>query len=192
MSTFFLPLLFFMAAMLFSIPAQAKFSADQMRPLTEEEKTTFYPMVCNGPPQGQCDELPDDIDEHPTTGGPVSLAFVSIAYGSYSKAGADEAFIMFQSNLGGEVRRGLGAVLFERDKGHWNLAGFVVDSMMSSCVLVPSRGQQRMLCLDDPFVCCEANQESLDLITVKNTDEQSLDWNVVQDVLEARDGLRAY
>ena len=163
--------LLFTAALVLSGPAYGKDRHD-LRPLNDKEKETFYPMVCNGPADTEggyehsCDRLANNLPSTPANvDAPTFMTFVAISYGSYSKADADEAFVLFHSNLGGEGNRGMGAILFERKQRQWKIVNLIVRSALSECVAVPGNGQQKLLCLDAPMKCCGQSPRSINLIT---------------------------
>jgi len=122
--------------------------------LTVADVLSHNPPICTDidtNPDQTCNQA---LVGSPAADGPTQMTFNSIAYGSFSAARVDEALILFNSNIGGEVNRGVGAMLLKRQNHHWAFAGILVESIFSECVIVPNHQPERLLCLDHPMICC--------------------------------------
>ena len=159
------------------------------RPLTDEERETFYPLVCVRPHPNRyaspdyrlCEEvLGSDIA---AVDGTIDLYLAKIIYGSFSIAGADEAYVTYRSSLEGDLSPG-GGILFERAEGKWKFVRLEQGSPMSECVALPGQGQPHMLCYFHQMMCCGSGSESINVMTGA--------WDSGKSLLTAHDGRREY
>jgi hypothetical protein len=127
-----------------ALPASAASGAP--RPLSASESATFLPLVCSGP------SVDKNHDHHckkllgRKSGDAVQFDLMSIAYGPFTKAGADEAYVTYGSIDEAHVNNFGGGILFARDGGTWRLAKWFVGKLMEECVRVPGGSTVRMLC----------------------------------------------
>ncbi len=133
------------------LPALGRDNAPQdPRPLTSSEDRTFFRVTCARP-------LPKDKDEncallrsYPREGQakiPVRLEFEAIAYGSFTRLDADQAYVTYSGDFEPHLAGYGGGILFERSNGSWRLVHWFSGAQMDRCVALPLERQQRMLCL---------------------------------------------
>jgi len=165
-------------------PACGKETDHTFRPITDEEKQTFYPMVCNGPADRwpdwdhACDKIPSVHARAPATDDPALITFLSIASGSFTGPGMDEAIIVFRSNQAGEQQGGSGSALFRREKGAWSLVDADVYRALNNCVVFTHVKRQEMLCLNTPLGCCMQSRGSVDLVRWGEEGKQLLSFHI--------------
>ncbi len=194
--------LLFVAVLLVPVAAYAADTSHDPRPLTYEEDQTFYPLVCDGLSDlssdvstsfaRSCGTFIGDPHARPITGdGPIEISYKTIAYGSFSNAGTDEAYVTYSSNMEGEGSFSGGGILFERKNGKWQLVRLTHGGQMDRCLALPGNGQQKMLCLDMQHSCCGLSYESIKIMTATN-EEQFHNWNDKNYLLAAHNGGRGF
>ena len=136
---------FLLAAALFSGTAAS--AATDTRRLTAGERAQFERLLCDKPTmQGNdltCATLPGYPGD--TTGATLSLD--SIAYGSFSEAGADEAYLSYSSSVEPHANNFGGGVLLTRAGSSWRLVDWYPGGQMDDCLALTGGGKTRMLCL---------------------------------------------
>ena len=179
MSAVRIPAFVFVAAMALSFASQAAARDHDPHPLTPSEKEIFYPLVCIDPQPGEMDDgrmcrevlgAPDNRNLAGERGDPIRIEFSLIAYGSFTKAGANEAYITYSSSMEPEGDYLGGGILFRRKNGHWNLVRLIHGGQMSECVALPTAGRERMLCTVRQHFCCGASSAFVKVISGINID----------------------
>jgi hypothetical protein len=136
------------------------------RPLTPSEVGTFLPLICANPqkaparprhfdtsPRYRCTRIighPNDLRSIPKDkdGLPgFELALTAIAYGSFSKAGADEAQISYEGNFESHATNFGGTIFFVRRAGAWEHSDWLPGERMEHCVVLPIAQPEELLCL---------------------------------------------
>ena len=125
-------------------------AAHDSRPLTASEKRTFFPLACAKPfaadKERNCALLRNYPRDQQAVG-PISLNLSAIAYGSFTRTGADQAYVTYSGDFEPHNAGYGGGILFERTNGHWGLIRWFSGEQMDHCVALPPEMQQRMLCL---------------------------------------------
>jgi hypothetical protein len=71
----------------------------------------------------------------------------SVAYGSFTRAGADQAYVTYSTMNEPHAYNFGGGILFDRTGGDWQLVRWYPGGQMDRCVSLPGDGRLRMLCL---------------------------------------------
>jgi len=129
--------------------AGAAAESHDSRYLTKAEQTTFLPLVCqNGayePKAGsRCSKL---IGYAKGPGNVTDFSLNAIAYGSFTRAGADQAYLSYFTMAEPHAYNFGGGILFERLNATWKLIRWFPGGQMDRCVALPGGGTQKMLCL---------------------------------------------
>ncbi len=141
-----------MAAMYYCVaPIAAR--ADARQP-TAREIATFLPLICEHPRPAadstQCARLiafPALLGGSPPDGPAPAPRFAAIVYGSFTRAGADQAYVTYYSNsVEGHVTNFGGGILFERTKGVWKLVRWYRGGQMDGCIPIPATNPLKLLC----------------------------------------------
>ena len=122
-------------------------------PLTTDEKNTFIPLVCEKPSKqnktNHCAKVigfPLDSGENVEN---ADLSLNAVAYGSFTRQNADEAYLTYHSpSLEPHANNFGGGILFERVNDRWKLIKWFRGGQMKSCLAFQVDGRQNMLCLD--------------------------------------------
>jgi hypothetical protein len=77
----------------------------------------------------------------------ASLSLDAIAYGGFTRGGADEAYVTYSSDAEPHANNFGGGILFRRARGAWHVVRWHPGQKMDDCVALPGVGPQRMLCL---------------------------------------------
>ncbi len=143
-----------LVASVFSAPAIAAAPADAHDPhkLSAAELHTFLPIVCRDAKKGDqgynCSALPGRGMVNIVEPGQIDLS--AIAYGGFTAAGADEAYLTY-SGLEPHADNFGGGILLRRVKGAWSPVKWIAGGQMDRCVAIPGPGAQKMLCLGGWF-----------------------------------------
>lgn len=76
------------------------------------------------------------------------LTLEAIAFGSFTRAGADEAYISYSGDFEDDTTLFGGGILFEHRKKAWHVVTWYPAERRADCVALPSNGKQELLCLD--------------------------------------------
>ncbi|HUB96037.1 MAG TPA: hypothetical protein VL993_08975, partial [Stellaceae bacterium] len=77
----------------------------------------------------------------------ATLSLYAIAYGSFTAAGADEAYLSYGSSVEPHANNFGGGVLLAREGGAWRVVHWYPGGQMDNCLALPAAGKTRMLCL---------------------------------------------
>ena len=141
--------------------------ADAPRP-TAREIATFLPLICDHPRPAatsgtQCAHL---IGFPPLVGAGAAIAppapapqLAGIFYGSFTRAGADQAYVTYYSDaVEGHVTNFGGGILFERAHGAWRLVRWYRGGQMDRGVPIPATKPLQLLCLSGYTAQGESDQ----------------------------------
>jgi hypothetical protein len=195
----------FLLALIFSgAQAYAADASRDPRPLTDEESNIFVPLVCIHPVVAQlkdeyhelaygCSEVLGNSDGMvPLVGDdPIEMSFHNVAYSSFTKAGADEAYVTYSSSMEGEGDHMGGGVLFRRENDKWTLVRLIHGGQIDECLAIPSEGKQKMLCLFNQHMCCGTSLDAI-IIMIGIDEELFNNWNDKTSLLASHDGRRMY
>lgn len=125
-------------------------TANDPRTLRQDEIASFLPLICAKEIKGQKDKNCAQLVGYPnqeadSTGFDVGLT--SVAYGPFTGANADEAYVTYQGDFEPHANNFGGGILFERKNGQWKLVRWYPGGQMDNCVAVPGDKPQQMLCL---------------------------------------------
>lgn len=134
-------------------PAVASERENDTRPLTISEKNIFIPLVCQGPSERNkmihCTKIlgfPADSGQKVEDS---ELSLEAIAYGSFTRQNAEEAYVSYMSySLEPHVNNFGGGILFERINDQWKLIKWYRGSQMKNCLTFSVENRQKMLCLN--------------------------------------------
>ena len=116
------------------------------RPLTAQEMETFLPLVCARPHKSSDrDNHCSKLNGYPSEGD-VAFALTAILYGSFTRAGSDEAYATFFSPNFSHADNFGGGVLFAHANGSWKLARWFPGWLMDRCTGIPQTAPQLNLC----------------------------------------------
>ncbi len=136
---------------LLASPASAAGRDTDSRPLTHAERATFLPLVCRSPRIDErgatrCATLVGfDNQGRPATDIPIALS--AVVYGAFSHAGADEAYVTYESWFEPHAKNFGGGIMFARNGGTWRLRKWYRGWKMDRCVAMPDRRAQ-LFCLN--------------------------------------------
>ena len=191
------PVLVIFAVMALSVSSQSAVPDRDPRPITPSEKEIFYHLVCidpqpteNGFDRG-CGKVlgaPHNENLAGAAGDPIRIRFLYIAYGSFTTARADEAYITYTSSMEPEGQFLGGGILFRRDNGHWKLVKLIHGGQMSECVALPTPGREHMLCTVRQHYCCGTSSAFIKVITGIDIDR----FDDKNSLLRAYDSRREY
>ena len=134
-----------LAAALVRAPTAA--AATDTRPLTANERATFEKLLCDFPIMQGKELACAALREYPRSTVGATLSLYAIAYGSFARAGADEAYLSYGSSVEPHSSNYGGGVLFVRVDGSWRLVKWYPGQQMDNCLALPGAGQTKMLCL---------------------------------------------
>jgi hypothetical protein len=122
------------------------------RRLTLGEQRAFFPLVCAHPvahdKTNNCARVRGYPDTAPVPAGPSSITLDAIAYGAFTRAGADEAYVTYGASFEPHSADFGGGILFARDAGGWRLVRWYRGGRMHPCFAPPAEGGvQKMLCM---------------------------------------------
>jgi|SRR5579871_4124514 len=136
---------FLLAAALFS--GTAANAATDTRKLTADERAQFERLLCDKPTMQGTDLTCGALRGYPGDTAGATLSLDSIAYGSFSKAGADEAYLSYGSSVEPHANNFGGGVLLTRAGSDWRLVDWYPGGQMDDCLALPGGGKTKMLCL---------------------------------------------
>jgi hypothetical protein len=116
------------------------------RKLTAAEQRIFFPLVCSRPARhdknANCAKVLGYSDDAPAvaTDGAVSLDLAAIAYGAFSHAGADQAYVTYGASFEPHANNFGGGILFERQMAHWRLVRWYSGGQRDPCIALPAAG----------------------------------------------------
>ena len=119
------------------------------RRLTASERAQFVPLACRQAVYKKdvgayrCATL---IGYPRATPGVDDFAFDAIAYGGFTSAGAQQAYLSYATLFEPHAFNFGGGVLFERSGAGWRLVRWYPGGQMDECVALPATGRQRLLC----------------------------------------------
>jgi len=130
-----------------AVTAAARAATDP-RPLTPAEQRSFLPLVCAHPLLGKTqNNCRGVLGTDAPVNGAATLSLDAIAYGGFSRAGADEAYITYAADFEPHASNFGGGLLFARDRGRWHRVRWYSGGQMDHCLALPGVGAARMLCL---------------------------------------------
>ena len=136
---------FLLAVALFS--GTAATAATDTRQLTTDERALFERLLCDKPTMRAKDLTCAAIRGYPSDAAGATLSLYSIAYGSFSKAGADEAYLSYNSSIEPHANNFGGGVLLARAGSAWRLVDWYPGGQMDDCLALAGGGRTKMLCL---------------------------------------------
>ncbi len=175
------------AALLCGTAASA---ATDTRRLTADERALFEKLLCDQPTmQGQdltCVRL---LGYSGQTAG-ATLSLDSIAFGSFSKAGADEAYLTYGSSIEPHANNFGGGVLLARAGNSWQLVTWYPGGQMDDCLALPGGGKTKMLCLagytgqgeEDSSIWVRELPFDNDIAVIKAQDQRGLGGDVAPSI----------
>ena len=134
----------------------------------------------------------------------ATLSLDSISYGSFSKAGAEEAYLSYGSSIEPHANNFGGGVLLTRAGSDWRLVDWYPGGQMDDCLALPGEGKTKMLCLagytgqgeDDSSIWLRELPFDHDVAVLKAQDQRGMGSDVTPDacggtaaVLLSIDGL---
>lgn len=130
-------------------PAAGATSANDPHPITSAERATFMRLTCGNVAQGI---EPGVYRCSPLIGYPRNITapdfrLSTVAYGAFTRAGADEAYVTYGTLLEAHMFDFGGGILFDRSGNRWKLVRWYRGGQMDRCVALPGTGIVRMLCL---------------------------------------------
>ena len=181
---------FLLAAALFS--ATAASAGTDTRKLTADEQAQFQPLLCDKPTMQGTDLTCGALLGYPGDPGATAgatLSLDSIAFGSFSKAGADEAYLTYDSSVEPHANNFGGGVLFARADLGWRLVNWYPGGQMDDCLALPGGGKTKMLCLagytgqgeDDSSVWVRELPFDNDFAVLKAQDQRGIGNDVAPD-----------
>lgn len=153
--------------------------------LTKSERATFYPLVCRNATVAESGHHCSALIGYPRAPAVQDLDLTAIAYGSYSAAGARQAYVTYSTMLEPHAHNFGGGILFERSGG-WKLVRWYPGGQMDRCVAIPAGGKQRMLCLWSFLQEGEISTE-LHVVTVASSNDDRARANAVRVLLSVDD-----
>jgi hypothetical protein len=137
-------------------------ASNDTRKLSVAEQSTFMPVACQNPVAKNGSLSCDGILNYPDNewGKDDTISFQAIAYGAFTRAGADQSYITYESTIEPHASNYGGGILFERDRGQWKLAAWYPGNQMDHCIALPSGEKLKMLCLTRT----EAMGQTLDVV----------------------------
>ena len=132
-----------------AVPAAAATSAYDPHQLTKAERTTFLRLTCRnatqvyGPGVYRCSSMIG----YPRDNVADDFRLSTVAYGPFTRAGADQAYVTYYSALEPHMDDFGGGILFDRSGDSWTLVRWYSGGQMDRCVALPDAGRVRMLCL---------------------------------------------
>lgn len=117
------------------------------RPLSAGELHSFCTAACSGATDKDHICNPQRCSQDKATDWQAKLSLVAVAYGSFTRSGADQAYVTYHGNSEPHAANFGGGILFERRKLSWQVLGWYPGGQMDHCVALPSENTQRMLCL---------------------------------------------
>jgi hypothetical protein len=122
---------------------------------TAREVATFLPLICEHPRRADANDThcADLIGFPLLVGGGAPSAspapapqLAGIFYGSFTRAGANQAYVTYYSDaVEGHVTNFGGGILFERRHGSWALVRWYRGGQMDRCVPVPATKPLKLL-----------------------------------------------
>ena len=185
---------FLVAVSLFS--GTAANAATDTRKLTADERAQFERLLCDKPTMQGTDLTCGALRGYPGDPGATAgatLSLDSIAYGSFSKAGADEAYLSYGSSVEPHANNFGGGVLFARAGSDWRLVNWYPGGQMDDCLALPGGGKTKMLCLagytgqgeDDSSIWLRELPLDNDVAVVKAQDQRGMGSDVAPDACSA-------
>jgi hypothetical protein len=132
-----------------SAPVIGAISDRDSHHMTEAERATFVGLRCRdatkgiGPGVYRCSRLIG----YPRDTAALDFRLAAVAYGAFTRAGADQAYVTYYSLLEAHMFDFGGGVLFDRRGDGWKLVRWYRGGQMDRCVALPGSGIVRMLCL---------------------------------------------
>jgi len=177
--------------LLLSCLAHASDSDRDSRPLRAEEQKAFFPLICQKRylRENNCAGVIGYPDVSPGPG-PVSLILNAIAYGSFTQANADQAYVTYAAPFEPHVDNFGGGILFARAGGKWKLVRWYPGGQMDRCLALPAADVQNMLCLSG-YTGQGETDSSVWLQHVPPTNDRDAQAKALTGVLKAQDAREA-
>lgn len=124
-------------------------SGQNAHQMTKTERATFLRLTCRnakpgvGPGVYGCSRLIG----YPRVVMTDDFQLSTVAYGGFTRAGADQAYVTYYTLLEPHMDNFGGGILFDRSGDGWKLMRWYPGGQMDRCVALPSAGRLRMLCL---------------------------------------------
>lgn len=125
------------------------------RPLDPVAQSDFLKLVCgqaSGPAGGyahQCQSLPGyPSADYGGAGLGLGITLQSVAYGHFTSATANEAYVTYAGNFEPHANNYGGGILFTKKTGGWTLKAWYPGGQASHCVLLTPTGRARFVCLN--------------------------------------------
>jgi hypothetical protein len=125
-------------------------AATDTRNLSAGERAVFERLLCDRPTMQGTDLTCAALRGYPGDPGATAgatLSLDSISYGSFSKAGAEEAYLSYGSSIEPHANNFGGGVLLTRAGSGWRLVDWYPGGQMDDCLALPGEGRTKMLCL---------------------------------------------
>ncbi|HWA30727.1 MAG TPA: hypothetical protein VG867_06505 [Rhizomicrobium sp.] len=131
-----------------AFPSRAADTDHDSRVLRAAEQTVFFPLVCKKRIHRKDNNCAGVIGLPGYAGdGATSLTLDAVAYGAFTRPGADQAYVTYDASFEPHADNFGGGILFERRGGQWHLVHWYPGGQMETCVALPPEATQRMLCL---------------------------------------------
>lgn len=123
--------------------------------LAPAAESDFLKLVCgqaSGPGGGyahQCQSLPGyPSADYGGAGLGLGITLQSVAYGHFTSATANEAYVTYAGNFEPHVNNYGGGILFTKETEGWKLKAWYPGGQANHCVLLTPTGRARFVCLD--------------------------------------------
>ena len=132
-------------------PAIGAVSDHDPHQMTKAERATFLGLTCRNAAEGigpgvySCSRLIG----YPRDTRALDFRLAAVAYGAFTRTGADQAYVTYYSLLEAHMFDFGGGVLFDRSGDSWKLVRWYRGGQMDRCVALPGPGIVRMLCLSE-------------------------------------------
>ncbi len=129
--------------------AAAATSGHDPHPMTKTERASFLRLTCRNTAQGDGPGLYrcSSLIGYPGHMAPPDFQLSTVAYGAFTSAGADQAYVTYFTLLEAHMFNFGGGILFDRSGDGWKLVRWYRGGQMDRCVALPEAGRVRMLCL---------------------------------------------
>jgi hypothetical protein len=175
-------------------------AATDTRQLTADERARFERLLCVKPTMQGTDLTCASLRGYPGDPGATAgatLSLDSIAYGSFSKAGADEAYLSYGSSVEPHANNFGGGVLLARAGSDWRLVDWYPGGQMDDCLALPGEGKTKMLCLagytgqgeDDSSVWVRELPFDNDVAVLKAQDQRGMGSDPAPEACSGREAV---
>jgi hypothetical protein len=128
--------------------ARAPIDRHDARALTRAEEATFLSLACrrHTPAGGKVHCIGRIRSPKPPLYADEIVQLTSLAYGSFTRSGAREAYVSYASSAEPHVFNFGGGILFERRGNRWAVVRWYPGGQIDGCLALPGGGRTPMLC----------------------------------------------